>query len=133
MASADTETKKPFPEGELPFCYQDPLNMYVYWICDRDSDGKLVSIFTNDEGERDSYHAYMTEDEALMQRKLLRKEHWQPMSKPQITIQNEREMFDASLVPGERTPKKGEPTVRQRLRKKLEEKSGKGKEDGRIW
>lgn len=117
-ASASGST---FPYAELPFQYQDPLNMFVYWICDVDEDNKLVSVFINDEHERQTFSAYMTEAEALEQRRLLRASHWQPMRKPQVTIEMPDDMKDSILLPGERIPKKGE-TTRQRLRKKMKGK-----------
>ena len=109
-------------EEELPFMYKDPLNMFVYWMCDRDEEGKLVSVFVNDENERETHSVYLTEEEALTQKKYLIHLHWQKMPKPEINIQTTTQVKDSKLLPGERKSKNGQPTTKQRLRALLEKK-----------
>ena len=74
-------------DNNLPFSYSDPLNMFLYWICDRDENGDIMSIFVNEEKERDVYSMKLNSmEDAISQRDALLAEHWQKIFYPKIEI-----------------------------------------------
>lgn len=68
----------------LPLIYTHPIEETIMWVCDKDQNGKVTSVFVG-RGER--YCAYLPdEEEAKKQENLLINDGWIKRRKPEITI-----------------------------------------------
>lgn len=76
-------------DGSLPFGYFAPSEEgRVTWNCGHDQQGRIVSVFANDNGMvKDRVTAILPSmTEALMARDALIEAKWQPLKAPEITV-----------------------------------------------
>ena len=78
------KTSDETPDTVLPLMYKDPHDKDVYWICDRDEEKRITSVFLG-HGERYSTY-FESEKDALHQEGLLRGVGWVKCKKPEITF-----------------------------------------------
>ena len=97
----------------LPLFYKDQFDSDVYWICDKDDKGKIVSIFL---GHGDRYTAYMdTEADVKHQESMLREKGWVKCRKPDIKVNIDETKLPRKLKRQEKRRKE-----KKRKRKNLE-------------
>lgn len=79
-------------DEKLPITYTDPHDENVYWVCDYDADGKIVSVFI---GHGDKYTAYMPSMEDVYKQEDMLIEHgWLKCKQPTINVD-----FDKKSLP----------------------------------
>lgn len=122
------EVKNVESDGPLPIMYKNPFDKDVYWICDKDFDEKITSVFLG-HGER--YIGYMnTLEDVFYQENLLKNEGWVKCKKPEIEVTQEKlsrkmrrhmERKGIKITTEEPKTVKQPMTIQERLRSKLEQ------------
>lgn len=96
---------------EFPLTYTDPFaTEKIYWICDRDADGKLTSVFFN-ASKRERQSSFYEMENVIEQEKMLKEVGWVKCKQPEINIK----------VEGDKVPRK----LRRRLAREEERKNKK--------
>lgn len=101
---------------ELPFCYCDPNNTRIFWICNYDQDGKITSVVVNSNEKKgnDRGIGYLDDmDAAIKLRNDLIKHGWIEFQLPQITV-SQPSSENAT------TDRQTQPTLNRRQKRYLE-------------
>jgi hypothetical protein len=111
-AEPQPETTLNPEDGSLPYAYFNPeTEGKLTWVCNKDSEGKITSVFCFDHGtHKDRQVRYLaTEEEAQYMRDELIKAGWDKFVPPEITFN----------YPGEKEGKKLNRKQKRYLKKKL--------------
>jgi hypothetical protein len=89
MSQVEAEIELNNPDGSLPFAYVNPeTEGKLTWICNRDAEGKITSVFCFDNGvSREKQCSYLKdEDDAKKTRDTLIDAGWQKLIPPKVVL-----------------------------------------------